>query len=1051
VSHLGLDWFAALNLEERCVAAPPRAHGVSASVESWRAGRPFGGHPEIWSARLRELGIDEEQLAGLAGESLEALRARVPAPLWLVRMDAALRDAGPLDPAVDRAARDAKTNHARGCLRLVTPWARAGLPALRAALAEAKRHGVALDAEAVLQSLLDHLPSLVSAALTRTLALEVHVARSRGLLQGDTPEARFDFFVDAVSDPEVLPSFWERHPVAARHVSQVVASYVEFSTALLAHLAQDWAELLASLLQAADGKLVAIVAHDSETHRNGKIVTTLRFESEKRVLYKPRSAEIDLAYAQALAFVAERAPGLPVPRSPRVVSRVDRSYHELIAARSCDDHGELARYFERQGVHLALLYVLVAHDMHADNQIAAGEHPVLVDLEAVLQPRATRPTIAPNPAADAAASSVLAPLFLPQKLAATSDVPGVDITALGARTGQRSPIKSVVMVEIGTDDVRATYEREAVTAPGRPGIDGADADAGAWVDEIVSGFAQAWKILEAHKEEFISGPLAALRDAPVRVLLRPTDLYWAILRTSFHPSNLADGVSRDRVYDLLYGAAVEEPGLLPVIASERADLHQGDVPFFSMLPSTRDLVDSRGAVIRDFFDEPPYDEAKRRVRALSDDRLRQQTWLIRASFATMTMGKGDGTWAPSNAALPPVPVTREGLLDRASAIGDRLARLALREGDRVGWLGLELIRERDWVLVPASVDLYGGAPGIALFLAYLGAATHKSAFTELAKAAVATTVPELAAKLASHRPVSIGMGGAGGAIFALAHMAALWEEEALLVQAEGFARALARHVADDTELDVLEGAAGCALAMLALDRARPSDTAREIARGCAQRLREGARTTEAEGTAWPTASFKLPLGGYAHGASGIAVALLRLREALGEEAGPGLETLARGALAFERTLFDPATGNWRDLRPAAEGKFMTTWCHGAPGIGLARLDAAPHLGPSVLEDVASAVRATTASGFGLNHSLCHGDFGNLELLWRAEAAGDRLGRLCASLDAEGPVCGVPGGLETPGLFAGLAGIGWQLLRFADPTRIPSLLSCEPPRGPARVP
>ena len=44
---------------------------------------------------------------------------------------------------------------------------------------------------------------------------------------------------------------------------------------------------------------------------------------------------------------------------------------------------------------------------------------------------------------------------------------------------------------------------------------------------------------------------------------------------------------------------------------------------------------------------------------------------------------------------------------------------------------------------------------------------------------------------------------------------------------------------------------------------------------------------------------------------------------------------------------------------------------------------------------------------------------------------------------------MPHGVATPGLMNGLAGIGLQLLRFADRDAVPSVLLLEPPiRGEA---
>jgi lantibiotic modifying enzyme len=116
----------------------------------------------------------------------------------------------------------------------------------------------------------------------------------------------------------------------------------------------------------------------------------------------------------------------------------------------------------------------------------------------------------------------------------------------------------------------------------------------------------------------------------------------------------------------------------------------------------------------------------------------------------------------------------------------------------------------------------------------------------------------------------------------------------------------------------------------------------------------------------------------------------------------------------------------------------------------------PHLdNPETRAEIDIALKTTLARGFGGNHSLCHGDLGNLELLlqasqtlddpqWRVEA--DRIAAaILSSIDQYGYRCGVPLEVETPGLMTGLAGIGYGLLRLAEPMRVPSVLTLEPPK------
>jgi lantibiotic modifying enzyme len=108
----------------------------------------------------------------------------------------------------------------------------------------------------------------------------------------------------------------------------------------------------------------------------------------------------------------------------------------------------------------------------------------------------------------------------------------------------------------------------------------------------------------------------------------------------------------------------------------------------------------------------------------------------------------------------------------------------------------------------------------------------------------------------------------------------------------------------------------------------------------------------------------------------------------------------------------------------------------------------------VREELAVAIETTMASGLGKNHGLCHGDLGNLDFLLEAgrtlgdEALVSRVYRmargLLESMTERGYLYGMPGNLETPGLFVGLAGVGHGLLRLAAPERVPCLLAAAPP-------
>jgi lantibiotic modifying enzyme len=196
----------------------------------------------------------------------------------------------------------------------------------------------------------------------------------------------------------------------------------------------------------------------------------------------------------------------------------------------------------------------------------------------------------------------------------------------------------------------------------------------------------------------------------------------------------------------------------------------------------------------------------------------------------------------------------------------------------------------------------------------------------------------------------------------------------------------------------------------------------------------------------------VPLTGFAHGNAGIGCALLELAEITGELL---FKQAAHAAFDYERSVFSHEHGNWPDLRTNATSGFVTAWCHGAPGVGLSRLCALRRVNSGLLVDEAiAALGNTRAYGFGSNHTLCHGDLGNADILlyaakalndvrWSVEANQIAAG-VIESASETGWICGNPLGVESPGLMTGIAGIGYTFLRLADPARIPSVLALEPP-------
>jgi lantibiotic modifying enzyme len=417
---------------------------------------------------------------------------------------------------------------------------------------------------------------------------------------------------------------------------------------------------------------------------------------------------------------------------------------------------------------------------------------------------------------------------------------------------------------------------------------------------------------------------------------------------------------------------------------------------------------------------------------------------------------------------------RERVFDGAVTIGRQLcaAAIVVDGGRYANWMGRRDITE-DRLLAQYSVrsaalgpDVYAGGAGIALFLAELYRQTGEPIFAATAAAALRRSVRYLRSHDLPLHPYSFFAGHAGILAVALRLRSAAPDAD-VDAECDWLADQIAGAGNRPPSPDIIAGCAGATLALLDVVAQSGSATAMAAAQSCGQDL--CARAVWTDNTcAWPphnTGERKSPpMAGVAHGAAGIALALMALHR---RDPDPAYLTAVRGGLAFTDLLYEDAEGNWADARfehtridGRLTGTFQTAWCHGAAGIMLVRLQAMQADPDQSARHRHLAGRAAAAVGRGLeaklserqsDATLCHGVFGLSEALMTYARAVDDPEAEAASMAVAGTSLaryrelehwpsGINAGGPSPSLMVGAAGIGYHMLRLAGRGPVPPILT-----------
>lgn len=769
-----------------------------------------------------------------------------------------------------------------------------------------------------------------------------------------SPDIRPEEYEQLFNDPQEVEAFFRRYPALAdiviNHKNKIVALITEILVAYHRDI-----KVIKETMQLRHNTITQITMGMGDSH-HGKTVTLLHLKDEK-LLYKPSAGHVNTLYAR-FAEKFSATSGIEI-YTPKVVLRDNWHWCEYIQHQPCNNPQELASFYESLGAQLMLVYALNGHDVHYENLIAMGKHPVIVDYECLFS--ATRQETDDDLLSDSVLSTGMLPSMRPNH-------DGRYTAAISAIDNEKCAYRYVIEKnESGLTEVKR-QQAAFKTLDNIPVLNGERVTAALYGEQILSGFRKAWQYVKT-EQAFIFNLLGQYPGGlKVRKLYQGTESYTRLLALSYHPRFLQDKASRA----LCLLTVLEMDEKYGVARQSYHALLKGDIPVHTATIYPPEKRQNKLA-----------DDLIRRLASLTEESLRFQSNIIRLSISSLTT---------ISEAEKPLRAATFSVASGLNAI-ERVFATILNTRFRGKYFNY---RPETHVFSEMQNSLYAGTAGLAFISLCLYIATNNKDYIDkaiyLTEGTFATNDPEFGAFI-----------GDASYAFILDMLYTLTHERDYLDRAINIMHQnLACADSGEAMHEFLTGHAGCmviALNLLRHDKYNP--LLLSVIHAHLNAILDDCQHIDADKITWDEG-----LCGFSQGNAGIIYALGLYLEQCGIEHKERIRNVIRKAVNYENQF--KSDNGWKDLRAENDEKNNSNfWCHGAPGIALARHKINALNLPAVQEDLTLALGLIDKHTRDINaFALCHGAPGNLLIKDYLTGGADRealvqlTDALLASLDSE---------------------------------------------------
>lgn len=739
--------------------------------------------------------------------------------------------------------------------------------------------------ESVFSDFKEHLTIRLQNICIRTLIVEMHDYDRCGKLKGKDSREKYEYFCKEIIKKEFMQRTFVRYPVLCQCVEETVKNMVVFYADIIKCFQKDRQAIQRVFCRGKEIRSICrITGGFSDVHNKGRCVVKVLLDNGIEILYKPRSMDNEKRYAEMLQWLAGETRVSQYEYA--ILSYPDHSWCSIVGSASCDSQKELENYYQRLGVHLFLTYLLGTKDLHCENVIVFGSYPVLIDLETLTNIRYNRNRItANNEIFYQLSQSVLYTGILPF-YHWNQDGKGVDNSVIRGTEGQQYPFKVPVIIHGGTSDMKIAYRHpESVKNQNLATIKAEFREPLLYIENLQKGFQTAYLAVIKKKEEFRI-LLRRLEGLECRYLVADTQRYSMVLSASYHLAVLGNRKERERfLYSMQKGRKKDEK---EVVDREVKAMLSGDIPYFYYNMDAKDLSDSYGGRIRDYFMCRPIDLLYQKLGELNEEDMRKQCGYIELALEMTTDRTGqfmNGVYRSKEYNVLKMDKAEKTarLKQNIEILTERVLRNAVwnQEHNEVSWYTMQFSigSRKNWSIRPMNMYLYDGLAGMLLLMYSLKRIDRRGEiadiYNNLKKQLFRYTDSGLQS-LKYLQTQNTGIyEGEGSVIYTYL---LLYQEGAgaeYLDYAQRHAEIMSRLIDGDTRYDLLNGNAGAVQVLLMLYEIIPDKIYLEMVERAADVLEKSAENQE-WGIGWTTEEGVPPMAGTAHGNGGILMAFLHL-------------------------------------------------------------------------------------------------------------------------------------------------------------------------------